>query len=74
MDCVFVVGANSTIRDSTNTTIPRIRLVMAGLLRLIRTEQGKILGGVLWKRVEFTTVGKYDTKNRGIIRDAPVAL
>jgi hypothetical protein len=32
-----VVGDSSTIRDSINTTIPRIRLVMAASFRLTRT-------------------------------------
>jgi len=47
VDCVFVVGADRTIRDRTNTTIPRIRLRMICLLRLIHAEHRLVLGGIL---------------------------
>jgi len=52
VDCVLVVGASSTIRDSKSTTIPRIRLVMVCLLRLIHTRTIDSLGGILSGRVE----------------------
>jgi len=52
VDCVLVVGASSTIRDSKSTTIPRIRLVMVCLLRLIHTRTIDSLGGILSGRVQ----------------------
>ena len=59
VDCVLVVGASSTIRDSTSTTIPRIRLVMVCLLRLISTRTIDSLGGnSLWNSIEFITLVK----------------
>ncbi len=50
VDWVFEVGANSTIRDSTNTTMPRIRLLMVCLLRLIHIEHRSVFGRYsLWE-------------------------
>ena len=58
VDCVLVLGANNTNRDSTNTTTPRIRLLMV-CLRLIHIEHRWVLGGILsGMSVQSITLGR----------------